>query len=100
MMENKVIQRKTHWETIYSSKSPNEVSWYQERPDKSLELIARSRILKSARIIDVGGGASTLADNLISRNFLQVTVMDISGAALKTAQVRLGDQPTDAIPMF
>jgi ubiquinone/menaquinone biosynthesis C-methylase UbiE len=84
--------QKSHWEGIYSSQSTNAVSWYQERPDKSLELIAKSRILKSANIIDVGGGASTLVDNLVARNFLQITVLDISKRALRFARERLGDR--------
>jgi SAM-dependent methyltransferase len=91
-VENKAVGRKEHWENIYTTKTPNSVSWYQERPEKSLQLIARSRILKSSRIIDVGGGASTLVDNLIGRNFLQVMVLDISNAALKSAQARLGER--------
>jgi ubiquinone/menaquinone biosynthesis C-methylase UbiE len=87
----KAIERKTHWETIYQTKAPTAVSWYQEHPDKSLELIARSRVFKSGRIIDVGGGASTLVDHLIERNYLDVTVLDISGASLQCAQERLGE---------
>lgn len=96
MVEEKLFEPKTHWESIYGSKAIDTVSWYQERPEKSLELVARSRIMKSDKIIDVGGGASTLVDNLLSRNFYQVTVLDISGTALKSAQSRLGQQSKNA----
>lgn len=84
-------ERKSHWENIYASKASNAVSWYQESPDKSLELIAKSRILKSAIIIDVGGGASTLVDNLLARKYLQITVLDLSKNALQLARERLGE---------
>lgn len=85
-------ERKSHWENIYQTKAPDAVSWYQGSPDKSLELIARSRIFKSDPIIDIGGGTSMLVDNLIARNYLDVTVLDISGAALRHAQKRLGEK--------
>ncbi len=88
--------RKTHWENIYQTKGATALSWYQEHPDKSLELIARSRIFKSDSIIDVGGGASTLVDNLIDRNYLDVTVLDISGLALRHAQKRLKEKSNKA----
>lgn len=68
------------------------MSWYQGCPEKSLELITRSRIFKSGRIIDVGGGASTLVDHLLVRNYLDLTVLDISGASLRRAQERLGEK--------
>lgn len=86
------MDRKPHWENIYQTKAPDAVSWYQSCPEKSLELISRSRIFKSDPIIDVGGGASTLVDNLIARNYLNLTVMDISDTALQCAQKRLGEK--------
>lgn len=85
-------QRKTHWENIYQTKAPDAVSWYQDCPEKSLELIARSRIFKSDRIIDVGGGASRLVDNLVDRNYQDVTVLDISATSLQFAKERLGEK--------
>lgn len=92
MTDKTITDHKTHWESIYQTKAPDAVSWYQNFPDKSLELIARSRIFKSDRIIDVGGGASMLVDNLIARNYLDVTVLDISAASLECAQKRLGEK--------
>ncbi len=88
---------KSHWETIYSNKKPDEVSWYQTRLEKSLELIRRTGANSSARIIDLGGGASTLVDDLLGSGFKEVTVLDISVAAIHTAQTRLGPRAKDVI---
>ncbi|HMC98199.1 MAG TPA: class I SAM-dependent methyltransferase [Flavobacteriales bacterium] len=79
-----------HWEGIYARKGPQEVSWYQAMPTVSLELFAEYRVPLDARIIDVGGGDSTLADHLLDRGFTRITVLDISGTALTKAQERLG----------
>ena len=87
-----MFDRKEHWEKIYSEKNPNEVSWFQENPGKSLELIKRTGIPKGASIIDVGGGASVLVDHLLDEGFKNVTILDTSDAALRYAQSRLGDQ--------
>jgi len=84
------VDTKTHWEQIYQSKPTTEVSWYQARPDLSLYLIQHTGIDKASRIIDVGGGASTLVDHLLAGGFQNITVLDISGAALHQAQERLG----------
>jgi ubiquinone/menaquinone biosynthesis C-methylase UbiE len=73
---------------VYTSKRPDEVSWFQAHPEISLELIARADLHAGARIIDVGGGSSTLVDALVER--FEVTVLDIAGAALQHAQDRLG----------
>jgi len=82
--------RQAHWEGVYTKKGENEVSWFQERPAPSLELIARVGAARASAIIDIGGGASRLADNLIDRGFEDVTVLDLSGAALEAAKARLG----------
>jgi SAM-dependent methyltransferase len=84
------MDRRDHWNRVYQTKAPDSVSWYQRRPDVSLELIAASGIAKDAGIIDVGGGASLLVDNLLNLGYSNVAVLDISGAALDTSRTRLG----------
>ena len=80
-----------HWEKVYSSKAPHRMSWFRPHLETSLALIERaSHGDPSASIIDVGGGASTLVDDLIARRYRHVTVLDISQAALDAAQCRLG----------
>jgi trans-aconitate methyltransferase len=81
---------KTHWETIYTTKQPHEVSWTQETPSISLELIESMNIPTSASIIDVGGGDSKLVDVLLEKGFTDITVLDISAAAIDRAKTRLG----------
>jgi SAM-dependent methyltransferase len=87
--------RQAHWENVYATKGEKEVSWFQENPAPSLELIALTGLSDDAAIIDVGGGASRLVDDLIARKFRQPTVLDLSGAALDAAKRRLGDRATD-----
>jgi len=82
--------RKTHWETVYTNKGENEVSWFQDDPAPSLELIDLARPTKESHIVDIGGGASRLVDKLLARGFVHVSVLDISAAALDVAQARLG----------
>ena len=81
---------KDHWENIYKTKSSKDVSWYSPRLEKSLELIQSLGLSRDAHIIDVGGGASTLPDDLITAGFKNITVLDISKEALKVSQERLG----------
>ncbi|MAB11815.1 class I SAM-dependent methyltransferase [Hyphomonas sp.] len=81
-----------HWEKIYSSKLESEVSWYQESAEVSLALIEAANLPKSARIIDVGGGASTLVDGLLDRGYSDITVLDLSPSALQAAKSRLGER--------
>ena len=83
--------RKTHWEGVYTAKSENEVSWYQDNPAPSLELIALAGASSGASIVDVGGGASRLVDHLLARRFQRLTVLDLSAAALDAAKARLGE---------
>jgi len=85
------MERKAHWDNIYQTKSPLEVSWYQREPELSLALIERARIDRDARIIDVGGGASVLVDRLLARGYRSVSVLDVSATALAQARERLGD---------
>ena len=81
--------RKIHWETVYQEKSETQVSWFQESPALSLELISALAPAPEASIIDVGGGASRLVDELVMRGYGDVTVLDLSQAALQAAQARL-----------
>ena len=85
-------QAKQHWESVYQKKSPKEVSWFQEIPSKSLEWIEHSGIGKDAKIIDVGGGASTLVYFLIKKGFTNVTVLDISAKSLEESKKQLGER--------
>lgn len=85
-------QGKKHWEDIYRTKRPEEVSWTQEAPAISLDLIRSFQLPKTARIIDIGGGDSRLADFLLDADYKDVTVLDISGAALERARQRLGSR--------
>src|SRR5580765_822391 len=79
-----------HWENVYATKSPTEVSWYQPRPELSLSLIRSVAPGVSASILDVGGGASVLVDGLLSAGYFDVTVLDISQTALNHSRERLG----------
>jgi trans-aconitate methyltransferase len=82
--------RASHWQTVYSTKAENEVSWFQADPATSLRMIADAKAAADSSIIDIGGGASRLVDALLARGFRALTVLDISAAALETAQKRLG----------
>ena len=84
------MDSKGHWETVYASKKPTEVSWYQQYPRLSLDLIMSVASADARRIIDVGGGASTLVDDLVAAGYRSVTVLDLSATALRTARERLG----------
>jgi SAM-dependent methyltransferase len=83
-------QTKAHWESVYSTKAETEVSWFQEHSDVSLGLIRRTGVDLAGGIIDVGGGASRLIDDLLADGFTDLTVLDISAAALDVARHRLG----------
>lgn len=82
--------KKQHWETVYETKLPNEVSWTQENPKTSLDFIRETNLGKSAKIIDVGGGDSKLVDFLLDEGYQNITVLDISANALERAKKRLG----------
>lgn len=84
--------RQHHWENVYTSKGEDQVSWFQETPALSLELIRLAGAVRSSGIIDIGGGASRLADGLVSLGYADVTVLDLSAAALASARVRMGDK--------
>jgi ubiquinone/menaquinone biosynthesis C-methylase UbiE len=82
---------KNYWDNIYRGKSEKEVSWFQEVPAKSLELIAELGLGLQDGIIDIGGGDSHLVDHLLAKGFRNISVLDISSAALERAKVRLGE---------
>jgi len=81
---------KTHWELVYETKTPEQVSWTQTVPQTSLDFIHGFGFAKSAAIIDVGGGDSNLVDFLLQEGFQNITVLDISEAAIEKAKARLG----------
>lgn len=86
------MQPREHWDRVYSGMAAEAVSWYQEHADRSLGLIRRAGVPLDAPLIDVGGGASTLVDDLLAANYRDITVLDLSDAALATARTRLGDR--------
>jgi ubiquinone/menaquinone biosynthesis C-methylase UbiE len=85
-------ERQQHWQNIYELKKPDELSWTEEKPGTSLELIHSFNLPKTASIIDVGGGDSKLVDYLLADGFSNITVLDISANALYKAKQRLGEQ--------
>lgn len=85
------MDRSAHWEKVYREKRPDEVSWFQAEAGLSREVIERLVPDRNAKIVDVGAGGSTLVDFLLASRYRQVTVADLSAAALTVAQERLGD---------
>lgn len=83
------MDRKQHWEQVYTSKPSDAVSWFQNHANLSLRLIHHTGLGKDAAIIDVGGGASTLVDDLLAEGYTDLTVLDLSSAALAVAKQRL-----------
>ena len=81
---------KKHWESIYENKQPQQVSWFQEHAAMSMQFIRGTGVAKDAHILDVGGGASVLVDELLGAGYVNLSVLDISAAALHAAQERLG----------
>lgn len=91
-----MISRKEHWENIYANKQPHEVSWTQDYPKLSLDLIHKLDLPKTAEIIDIGGGDSKLVDNLLQEGYQNLSVLDISEKALERTKRRL-DQKADMV---
>ncbi|MGH8362522.1 MAG: class I SAM-dependent methyltransferase [Gammaproteobacteria bacterium] len=85
------MNRKLHWEEVYRQKPEDTLSWFQPRPEISLELIRTAGVRKTDALIDVGGGASRLVDALLAEGFADVSVLDISEIALDKDRARLGD---------
>src|SRR5689334_21773759 len=85
-----MADRTTHWQNVYATKGEAEVSWFQDRPTISLDLIRAAAPDHGAAIIDVGGGASRLVDTLLQDGYRDVAVLDLSANALDTARKRIG----------
>jgi 2-polyprenyl-3-methyl-5-hydroxy-6-metoxy-1,4-benzoquinol methylase len=85
------MSSRPHWENVYRTKQPDEVSWYRPHLDTSLALIEAAVPDRDACIIDVGGGASTLVDDLLARGYRNLSVLDLSSAALDISKARLGE---------
>src|SRR5437588_9120267 len=84
------MKTQNHWEKIYREKAPDAVSWYRPHLETSLALIERAAVRHSASIIDVGGGESTLVDDLLARGFQNITILDVSQVAMDITRKRLG----------
>ena len=83
-------ERHAHWDNIYRTKREDEVSWFEENPALSLDLIRATGVTSAASILDIGGGASRLVDALLDEGFPAITVLDISEHALAASQAQLG----------
>lgn len=86
------ISKQQHWENIYQTKKPNEVSWTQKNPTTSLNYIQSLQLPKNASIIDVGGGESNVVDCLLEQGYNNITVVDISAKAIGKTKERLGNK--------
>jgi SAM-dependent methyltransferase len=84
------MTKQEHWDKTYADKAPDQVSWYRPHLDHSIAVIERAVVDRRAAIVDIGGGASTLVDDLLARGYSNVTVLDISRRALEQAKARLG----------
>jgi len=89
------MQSKEHWERVYSTKAASGVSWFQDHARQSVQLIGQTGVASHAGIIDVGGGASTLVDDLLEEGHTSITVLDLSEAALAASKSRLGPRAVD-----
>jgi trans-aconitate methyltransferase len=89
------MDRKLHWQQVYTDKAVHETSWHQANPAPSLNMIAAASRGRSTSLLDVGGGASLLVDRLLDLGFHDLTVLDIAGAALDQARRRLGPRAAD-----
>ena len=87
-----IEERKAHWDKVYTTRAPDRVGWYKPRLDTSLAWIQSLELDGNSPIIDVGGGASTLVDDLLHAGFLDLTILDIAGSALELSKARLGEQ--------
>lgn len=88
-------RERAHWEHVYLTKAADQVSWYRPHLDVSLELLAKAGLNVDSRVIDVGGGASTLVDDLLDRGTKSITVVDLSPASLALARQRLGERAAE-----
>ena len=86
------FDRKNHWENIYNTKELKDVSWFQVRPETSLDFFKQFKVPTTAKIIDIGGGDSLLVDHLLDLGYQDISVLDISESAIERAKVRLGQK--------
>jgi ubiquinone/menaquinone biosynthesis C-methylase UbiE len=91
MVAKRSDSTKEHWQSVYSLKSAQEVGWFQAQHEVSIEFINNSKIVKDARILDVGSGATTLLDDLLKEGYSNIVAMDISASALAVSKQRLAD---------
>lgn len=89
------FERQAHWQNVYQTRGEREVSWFQETPTISLDLIHATGVGADAAIIDIGGGASSLVDALLAEGFRSLSVLDVSEKALATVRSRLGLRAKD-----
>jgi len=89
-----LLKSAEHWQAVYTAKQTDQVSWYRPHLDGSLSAILRNAP-KSARIIDVGAGASTLVDDLLAAGYTDLTVLDVAQAALDVTRARLGQRANE-----
>jgi len=89
------MRSKNHWEKVYSNMAANAVSWFQPHADLSVNLIKATGVGQGAAIIDVGGGASTLVDDLLANGYTNLSVLDLSSSALAAARNRLDAKASD-----
>jgi len=86
------MNRREHWEKVYSRKSATELTWFQEKPEVSLSLIQSAKLPREAPILDVGGGTSRFSSFLVHDGHGDVSVLDVSGSALEIARTHLGER--------
>lgn len=89
-----IDSKKEHWEKVFATKAENEVSWYQEKPETSIEFFRENNIAKNAKILEIGGGDSHLIDHLLEMGYENLTLLDISENALERIKKRLGEKAT------
>ena len=86
------MTKKAHWENVFATKQENEVSWYQSKPETSIDFFVKYQIPKEAHIIDIGGGDSYLIDHLLAMGYTNLFLLDISENAIQRIKTRLGDK--------
>jgi SAM-dependent methyltransferase len=91
-----MADRREHWQSVYTARGETEVSWYQPHSERSLQLIRTASPDRAASVVDIGGGASTLVDDLLADGFGDVAVLDISEVALARSRARLGQRADEA----
>ncbi len=89
------LDKKAHWENVFATKQETEVSWYQQKPETSLNFFIKSNISKDAKIIDIGGGDSYLIDSLLDLGYTNLFLLDISANAIERIKNRLGDKASN-----